>query len=376
MRVTVVSHDLAHNCLGRAHVLAMLLAGFADVDIVGPSADGSVWSPLRDTGDVPIRRLDEPAAAGAVADLLRRRPDVIVAVKPRPTSLGLAMRARQQAGVPIIADVDDWELAFCYDQPRWWLRQMTDLRDRNNYWNTLRAERLVRRADAVTVSSRWLQGRFGGMLVPHARHRPRGSLRAAAERWRREHGLDGQRIVLFAGSARPHKGLRDVYDAVADRRDDQTVLVVAGDGAMLPAARWLHTVGPVAFAQLPALIAAADLVVLAQRRNRITAAQVPAKVFDAMAVGTPVVTTDVSDLAEIVGDGGLVVPAGDRAALAQAIRVVLDDTAGAAQMARRGRARFGRCYSIDAVRPAFERLVRDVHGGRAAQPVGAELETV
>src|SRR5260370_26133255 len=47
MKINVVCHDLSNNCLGRAHVLARLLARDHDVDIVGRMRGDHLWQPLR-----------------------------------------------------------------------------------------------------------------------------------------------------------------------------------------------------------------------------------------------------------------------------------------------------------------------------------------
>src|SRR6185436_9210910 len=89
--------------------------------------------------------------------------------KARAGSLGLALAARAATGTPVIADVDDWEMSFFLDNPRWMVRNLFDVGNPDNVWATWRAERAVARADAVTASSRWLRRRHGGVLVPHAR---------------------------------------------------------------------------------------------------------------------------------------------------------------------------------------------------------------
>lgn len=65
---------------------------------------------------------------------------------------------------------------------------------------------------------------------------------------------------------------------------------------------------------------------------------------EAMACGTPVVSSDGGALPEVVGDAGLLVPAGDDEALAGAIRRLLDDAALREELGRRGRERILRYF--------------------------------
>jgi glycosyltransferase involved in cell wall biosynthesis len=61
--------------------------------------------------------------------------------------------------------------------------------------------------------------------------------------------------------------------------------------------------------------------------------------LEAMACGTPVVTSDRSSLPEVVGEAGLMVPSDDHEALAEAIHQVVDDAAFREDLIRRGLAR-------------------------------------
>ena len=69
---------------------------------------------------------------------------------------------------------------------------------------------------------------------------------------------------------------------------------------------------------------------------------------EAMAAGIPLVSTDGGALGEVVGEGGLQVPAGDSDALADAIHRVLCDSELAATLAQRGfeRVRQHFCWSV------------------------------
>src|SRR5262249_5526140 len=62
-------------------------------------------------------------------------------------------------------------------------------------------------------------------------------------------------------------------------------------------------------------------------------------VLEAMAAGTPVVCSNAGSLPEVVGDAALTVDPGDAAALAAAVRAVLEDPALRAALEEKGRAR-------------------------------------
>jgi len=69
---------------------------------------------------------------------------------------------------------------------------------------------------------------------------------------------------------------------------------------------------------------------------------------EAMAAGVPLVSSDGGALAEVVADGGLLVPAGDSEALAQALARVLSDPILAQALSDRGRQRVASefCWSV------------------------------
>jgi len=82
-------------------------------------------------------------------------------------------------------------------------------------------------------------------------------------------------------------------------------------------------------------------------------------VVEAMASGTPVIATDGGALPEVVGDAGVIVPAGDAEALRQAIDALLRDGARARALAAAGLARVQERYGWDRVGAAYEALLSD-----------------
>src|SRR3989449_6250574 len=203
------------------------------------------------------------------------------------------------------------------------------LADPNGLAWTWATERLVRRADARTAASRFLAERFGGVLLPHARdtdawdparYDPAGA-RAAL-------GVAREKVVMFLGTPRAYKGVDDLVEAVGLLGPDVVLALVGADRGRPAARRWaalphVRVFGEIPFDDVPRFLVAADVVAVPQRETTDTVGQVPAKLFDAMALGRPIVSTSVSMIPEILDGCGLVVAPGDPRGLPAAIRRLL-----------------------------------------------------
>jgi glycosyltransferase involved in cell wall biosynthesis len=374
VKISIVCFDLADNALGRAELLARLLAARYEVEVVGPQLGGTVWRPVAESpiSHRGVRAGRYPGFARAVPDLLRLVDgDVIYASKPRPTSFGLGLLARARRRRPLILDVDDWELGFFYRAGFWGrVGRALNLGDPNGLTWTWLTERLVPAADALTVASVFLQQRFGGVLVPHARDTERWDParhdRAAA---RAALGVGDRRVVMFLGTPRGYKGVDDLVEAVS-LLDEGVVLALVGvDPASTWSSRWgesarLSIVGEIPFDDVPRFLAAADVVAVPQRATTDTVGQVPAKLIDAMAMARPIVATDVSMIPAILDGCGVVVPPADPPALAKAIAGLLADPARAEDLGHRARERCIAHYSFAAARATLFPLIDGVISGR------------
>ena len=85
---------------------------------------------------------------------------------------------------------------------------------------------------------------------------------------------------------------------------------------------------------------------------------------EALAAGTPIVAYADGALPEVLGDAALLVPAGDRAALAAGLVRLLDDAALRADLAERGRERFAARYRVPVMADAMAARYVAVSGGR------------
>jgi glycosyltransferase involved in cell wall biosynthesis len=374
VKVSILCFDVSDNAVGRAWLLARLLEPLGTVEIVGPRFGARVWEPIADE-TVPVRSVP----GGRLPAFLARLPalarladgDLIYASKPRLTSAGVGYLASVGRRRPLLLDIDDWETGFFLRSGLWGTvgRAMNLTNPKGLTWTWL-MERLRGVADGLTVASRFLQERFGGVLIPHVRDTARwapGRIDPAPARERL--GLGKERVVMFLGTPRGYKGVEDLAEAVSRLgRPDVTLAVVGAepgsDTARALSARHpgIRMVGRVPIAMVPAYLGAADLVVVPQRESSDTRGQVPAKLFDAMALGRPIVSTRVSMIPEILEGCGALVAPGDVAGLAAAIARLLDHPDEARALGEAARRRAVERYSFEAARRALFPLVE-----RAAQ---------
>lgn len=322
--IAILGHDAGNNALGRALALGDLLESSGDVRIF---AFGNVlWPAARDQRRVELLRPARttaglPSAAGHLRSAIRDA-DILVAVKPRMMSYGMAAIVRGRR--PLLLDIDDLEYPFTRRRLGW-LRQLVEP-DREPMTRLL--DRVRRPVAAVTVASRALQRRHGGTWIPHVRDRSRmvADARAHGPTVRANLGLEASFVVGFVGTVRPHKGLEVLCAAIADLGGEARLLI-AGD---LPDHRTqaeltalsngrLVTLAQPAMTEIGAILGACDVVAIPQTNSIEAAYQSPAKLLDALAAGRPVVASDIGDAREIVGAAGRIVPPGDSAALVRVL---------------------------------------------------------
>ena len=167
-------------------------------------------------------------------------------------------------------------------------------------------------------------------------------------------GLAGRHVVGYVGNLdHRREGIEDLIDAIALLRDSgrtDVALLIVGDGvrrdeleararrrALGDRARFT---GRVPHEAVPQYYAQMDLFANPRIVERAARLITPLKPYEAMALGLPVVVSDLPALREIVDPParGAVAPPGDPAGLAAAIARLLDDPDERIRLGRAGRA--------------------------------------
>jgi len=368
MRISCLVCDLSSNCLVRTYPIAKVLERYYEIEVIGPvsSVTNEIFGPYKNefcyrqvllNQRLPKLLKIERGILGIKELVDTIRGDVIYAFKPQISSFGTGLLAKHARRIPLVLDVEDWE-AEPFHNCSYGLKLASLLRfyDPSSMLYTRLMELLPGLADEITVGSDFLQRRFGGVKLPHGADcdffNPSKYNR---EKLRREYGLTHSCIILFTGTAHRYKGLEDLVEALEILSLNTVLLLVVGHQTeYLKKLREEHdtyimSIGPRPHADMPQFLSLADLVVLPQQDVPFAQAQVPAKVYEAMAMAKPIVASAVSDLPEILNGCGWVVEPGRPEKLAEAMRYVFDHPKEAEEIGWKARERCIRKYSWDAM---------------------------
>ena len=240
-----------------------------------------------------------------------------------------------------------------------------------NYSRDERSMEVFDRSDFVVAVSpyirRLLRERFGRtrdvFVVPNAADD------VFFEHYRERTGEDLSRLVFFGRLSFPQKGLDVLCRALAKVKEDGPAVSVAVVGTgpdeellrsvvgLLGLGEEVRLLGWKGAEELAAMLPGYDLCVLPSKFEGCSLA-----VIEAMATGTPVVTTAVGGTPWIVTHRrhGLLVPAGRPGALAEAIRWAREHPAEVSLMGRWGYKKAAKKYHWDAVVTRYARVLHNV----------------
>ena len=351
------------------------------------------WGRITRVHPFPTDKRNIPARAAAFAGFTalsglaglvsRSKPDAVLAMSP-PLTLGLAGWAIARAHrVPFVFNIQDVfpdvavELGAITD-PRVigvarWLERETYLRAdavtvlsddlRDNVADKIRGRRgSAGDPDKVRVIPNFIDTDW---IRPQERENP----------YRREFGLEGKQVVMYAGNLGWSQSLDLVVAAATHFADDPDVAFVINGGGVaridlqrkaagLPN---VHFVDMQPKERLPEVAAAADIHVVPLRTG-LARSSVPSKLYTILAAGRPVVAsvdpgTEVATTVTTAG-AGLAVPPDDAEAFTKAIGRLLAEPEEARAMGTAGRRFVERWASPTAVAASYEALFAELVGRR------------
>jgi len=373
VKISVLCFDLSSNAFGRAWLLAKALSRIYDVEIIGTSRKGGIWTPMSDS-EIPVKEFmwdRYPRFSRIKKNILDAIDgDLILASKLMPTSFGIGLQKKYSSGKPLIVDIDDWELGFFYHSGFWGgVGRFLNFSNPNGLPYVWRMERLVGEADAVSVSNRFLQKKFKGVLLPHCRDTSvLDPQKFNPDEIKERIGLTDKKVVMFLGTPRPHKGIDDLLIALKQINISGLCLVIIGvenqqdflKGVDQSIRDRVVVLTKIPFQNLPEFLSAADIIAIPQRQTSDSVGQIPARLFDAMSMAKPIIATRVSDIPEVLEDCAYLVDPDEPSQLADGIQYILNHPAEAKAMGYAARERCKQRYDIHNLESGLHELVEHV----------------
>lgn len=372
--------DLSGASAIRAFLLAQVLIELnCEVEVIGFQFGKELYAiPPR---GIPVCAIPGKNYPGFLMDaqkvLQKIDGDIIYAVKPKPTSLGLSLLKKLTTRRPVILDIDDWELSW-FGGDAWKyrpdfkqlyrdvLKQNGQLREPDHPLYIQWMESLIHHANAITVHTEFLKQRFGGVYLPNGKDTEMfDPAKYNPELSRQRYGLSGYRILMFPGAPRAHKGVEDVLMALEQLNQPDLKLAIVGgspyddydDRLMQQWGRWIVKLPRFPVETMPEVVAAAHIVVVPQRETLAAAAQFPLKLTDGMAMAKPVLSTRVGDIPAILGGTGYLVDPSSPAQISQKIQWIFQNLTVANLQGTKARERCVEKYSIQAMTPILSDII-------------------
>ena len=380
MKISILTPDFSGNCFGRAWLLAKVLQRHYDIEMIGPAFGDGIWKPLSNLCDFETKMVRGYANGQFEFRKMLNMisGDVIYASKPLMASFGVALVKKVRNRKPLILDIDDWELGFgkeFYDSLIW-PKKINDFRlsisNWRSYYYIVILNKLIWLANEVTVSGKTLQEQHGGTIIWHGRDvnifNPEKFDKNKLKRKYLPVRDKKSFIVGFIGTPRPHKGLEDLIDAIEVLKNESFLLMIVGtdensycqklkqrvENSILKDRVIFFPQQP--FEILPEFLSITDLVVIPQAERAASQGQVPAKIFDAMAMAKPIIATNISGLPEILDGCGWIVDPGNPKQLAETVQYVFDHPTEAKEKGKKACEKCKSEYSWDIMEESLMKI--------------------
>lgn len=278
---------------------------------------------------LPIRRLMFPSYFLSALILgLAIRCDIVICREPITGLIGLAIKLLTGRKLAIYV-VDS----------------STDLKVERGTWRSKILIKLGRFLERIAISNSDLLIALDHTLVPYLKRMggrrisviPYGAnveifTKGDAGRALKKLGLEGKRLVVYAGSMEAYHGAHYLALAapIIKKHIENALVIFLGDG---PLRRYMEKVagdsaiflGTIPYEDLPDIFAASEVAVAPPSPRSPYVSVLTTKIFDYIAAGKAIVATDIGGIGRAFSGAVLLVKPGDHLALAEAIIKVLKD---------------------------------------------------
>lgn len=302
------------------------------------------------------------------------RPDLIHAHSPVLCAIP-AIREARRLGIPVVYEVR----AFWEDAA---VDHGADTRGSLRYRAVRGAETWAcRQADRVVVICEGMKRELASRGIPEEKIDiswngidPALYQNAEPDReFARSKGLEGKRVLGFLGSFYGYEGLDLLVSAMGlltQRRENLALLLVGGGPMEERLREQVKRQGLEASVIFPgrlpkegitSIYALVDILVYPRYRTRLTELVTPLKPLEAMAMGKPLVASDIGGHRELIQQNrtGFLFEPGSVPALAEAIETVLDDDELRASLVREGRAWVSEHHGWGRTTSIYEKVYRE-----------------
>ncbi|MFH1978681.1 MAG: glycosyltransferase family 4 protein [Candidatus Aenigmatarchaeota archaeon] len=281
-------------------------------------------------------------------DVIRKKEfDVIHAFKLLPHTGPVGAKIKKKMGTPFVLSIDDYDVAASKNK----------LKNKVMKW----AEKSYKEADAITVASENLRSIYGGSVVYQVANEY-AFKKPDPKKFIKKHNLEGKKIIAYAGTFYDHKGIDILIKAVKKINSPKIKLVLAGGPDVekyrkMSGKETLFT-GKIPINEVADLTAAADIYVIPTKDSIYARAEIPAKIFEPMMLGKPVIASKISDIPKILSNGkcGLLTKPGSVEELADKIMYLIDNPKEMNKIASNAKNKYDSNYSYKEMEKRISRM--------------------
>lgn len=358
MKILMLCPLISSSSFITTYPFAKILSKKHDVEVIGPLLGKQPYiedSKLNFTFVEPV--IKKPIQLAFMSlfkknyNIIKKKDfDVIHVFKLLPHTGPVGAKIKQD-GSKFVLSIDDYDAAATKNKAK-----RTVLK-----W----AEKAYKKADALTVSSEMLKKIYGGDVIYQVANEF-AFRKIDASNFRKRHKLENKFVIAHAGTFFEHKGADVLIKAVKKLNNKKIRLVLAGNSNVerykrMAGNETLFT-GRLPITEVAKLTKIADIYAIPTKDTAYARAEIPAKIFEPMMTGTPIVASSISDIPKILekGKNGMLVEPSDVVQLADAIQYLMDNPNERKKLATNAQRAYEKNFSYKSMEVKINKIYKNL----------------